>query len=205
MNRTHILIGVVIIRIGYIRVSSESQSVDRQKQLLEKVEIDKYYIEKVSGRNRNRDQLNEMIDFVREGDTVVVESISRLARNTKDFLEIVNNLTESGVEVISLKEQIDTSTVQGRFICTIFGALYELERESIKERQREGIETAKIKGIQFGRPPIEVDDKFKREYQKWVSGKQTAAQSFRNLGISKSSFYRKVKEMEDEKQIETTQ
>lgn len=184
------------IRIAYCRVSSESQSVDRQMQLLEKEKIEKYFVEKVSGKNRERPQLKEMMNFVREGDTVIVESISRLARNTKDFLEIVTELTDKKVEVISLKESIDTSTVQGRFICTIFGALYELERESIRERQKEGIMTAKLNGVKFGRPPIQVDEQFKKEYENWKSGKQTAVETYKKLEISKSSFYRKVKELE---------
>jgi len=137
-----------------------------------------------------------MLNFIREGDTLVIESISRLARNTKDFLEIVNDLTERGVEVVSLKENIDTSTPQGKFICTIFGALYELERESIKQRQMEGIAIAKEKGIAFGRPSIQIDDNFMREYKQWKEGRQTAVQTYKKLNISRTSFYRKVQEIE---------
>lgn len=139
------------------------------------------------------------MSFIREGDTLVIESISRLARNTKDFLEIVNDLTERGVEVVSLKESIDTSTPQGKFICTIFGALYELERDSIKQRQREGIAVAKEKGIVFGRPPIAIDENFMREYNRWKEGKQTAVDTYKKLDISRTSFYRKVKQIERSK------
>lgn len=142
-----------------------------------------------------------MLSFIREGDVLIVESISRLARNTKDFLEIVNNLTERGIEVISLKENIDTSTAQGKFICTIFGALYELERESIKERQMEGIAIAKKKGIVFGRPAIKINENFMKEYRLWKSGKQTAVDTYKKLDISRTSFYRKVQQIERDKDV----
>lgn len=137
-----------------------------------------------------------MLNFIREGDVLVIESISRLARNTKDFLEIVTDLTNRGIEVVSLKESIDTSTAQGRFICTIFGALYQLERESIRQRQMEGIAISKSRGVQFGRPSISIDDIFMKEYERWKAGEQTAVQTYKNLDISRTSFYRKVKQIE---------
>ncbi len=136
-----------------------------------------------------------MLSFIREGDILIIESISRLARNTKDFLEIVNDLTERGIEVVSLKENIDTSTPQGKFICTIFGALYELERDSIRQRQLEGITIAKEKGVAFGRPAIQIDDNFLQEYKRWKEGKQTAVATYKKLNISRTSFYRKVKKL----------
>lgn len=153
-------------------------------------------MDKLSGKDTNRPKLQEMLNFIREGDVLIIESISRLARNTKDFLEIVNDLTDRGIEVVSLKENIDTSTPQGKFICTIFGALYELERESIKQRQLEGISLALERGISFGRPPILIDDNFMREYKQWKEGKQTAVKTYKKLDISRTSFYRKVKQIE---------
>ncbi|MDV2581680.1 recombinase family protein [Alkalibacillus haloalkaliphilus] len=191
------------IRIGYCRVSSVGQNLDRQIVALEREGVEKFFVEKVSGKSRERPELEEMLGFVREGDVVVIESISRLARNTKDFLEIINELTEKEVEVVSLKENINTSTVQGRFICTIFGALYELERDSIKERQLEGIIVAKEKGVKFGRPPISIDEQFISEYDNWKSGSQTAVTTYKKLDISRSSFYRKVKEYERMAKFET--
>ncbi|MFB1082493.1 recombinase family protein [Jeotgalibacillus sp. JSM ZJ347] len=182
--------------MGYCRVSTQGQNPQRQIVALEEKGAEKIFMDKLSGKNKNRPQLQDMMNFIREGDTLVVESISRLARNTKDFLEIVYDLTEKGVEVISLKENIDTATVQGKFICTVFGALYELERESTRQRQREGIELAKANGVPFGRPPIQVDHIFMSEYQKWKSGEQTAVSTYKKLDISRSSFYRKVKHIE---------
>ena len=190
---------MIYLRIGYCRVSSQSQNLDRQLIALKEQNVEKIFIEKISGKDKNRPQLQEMMKFIREGDTLVIESISRLARNTKDFLEIVSNLTERGIEVVSLKESIDTATPQGKFVCTIFGALYELERESIKQRQMEGISIAKDKGVIFGRPPIQIDDKFMKEYKRWKEGKQTATHTYKKLDISRTSFYRKVKEIEKKK------
>ncbi|WP_081734295.1 recombinase family protein [Halalkalibacter akibai] len=189
--------GWIVIKIGYCRVSSQTQNLDRQLVALEEQKVEKIFVEKISGKDKDRPQLKEMINFIREGDTLVIESISRLARNTKDFLEIVNDLTERRIEVVSLKESIDTATAQGRFICTIFGALYQLERESIKQRQMEGIAIAKEKGILFGRPPITIDESFMKEYKRWKDGKQTAVETYKKLDISRTSFYRKVKQIEE--------
>lgn len=193
------------IKVGYQRVSSFGQKLDRQAKALEEHGVKKMFVDKLSGKDTNRPQLNEMLNFIREGDTLVIESISRLARNTKDFLTIVTDLTERGIEVISLKESIDTSTPQGKFICTIFGALYELERESIKQKQMEGILIAKEKGIAFGRPPIKIDEIFKREYTLWKSEKQTAIATYKKLNISRTTFYRKVKELEERRLYDHTQ
>lgn len=166
---------------------------------MEEQNVEKVFLDKLSGKDTNRPKLQEMLNFIREGDVLIIESISRLARNTKDFLEIVNDLTDRGIEVVSLKENIDTSTPQGKFICTIFGALYELERDSIKQRQLEGIAVAKEKGVMFGRPSIKIDDIFMREYKRWKEGKQTAVHTYKKLDISRTSFYRKVKQIERSK------
>lgn len=137
-----------------------------------------------------------MMAFVRAGDTVVVESISRIARNTRDLLSIVSELTEKGVEFVSLKENIDTTTPQGRFMLTVFGALAELERENILERQREGIEIAKSEGKYKGRKPIDYDEsQMKALCKKWRAGEITATAAMKALGLKPNTFYRRVKEM----------
>lgn len=187
------------MKIGYVRVSSIDQNEARQIEALQQQGVEKYYSEKISGHSINRPMLKEMLSFVREGDKVYIESISRLARNTLDFLNIVNILTGKKVEVVSLKESIDTSTPQGKFVLTVFGALYELERESIKQRQREGIEVAKANGTQFGRPKIEISQQFIQEYKIWKSGQQSVTTAIKKLGLSRSTFYRKVKEFEESK------
>jgi len=146
----------VMSKIGYIRVSSLEQKTDRQDAALSELGVERIFAEKISGKNADRPELKKMLDYIREGDTLYIESISRLARSTKDLLAIVSQLQEKKVELISLKEQIDTSTPQGRFVLTIFGALSELERENILQRQKEGIEVAKLKGKRFGRPKCEI-------------------------------------------------
>ena len=109
-------------RIGYIRVSTEEQNTARQDLSLQSV--DKLYLEKISGKSAdNRAELKKMMEYVREGDIIVVESISRFARNTKDLLTLVDELKKKGVAFISLKESIDTTTPQGQFMLTVFGAM----------------------------------------------------------------------------------
>ena len=140
-------------KIAYVRVSTEDQHVDRQKIALDEIGMDKYFIEKLSGKNMERPQLKKMLEYVRE-DTLYI-NISRLARSTRDFLSIIEQLQNKKVELVSLKENIDTTTPQGRFILTIFAALAELEREYTLQRQREGIAAAKLKGQKFGRPQVQ--------------------------------------------------
>ena len=153
---------------------------------------DKWY----SGKNTDRKAFKEMMAFVRAGDMVIVESISRIARNTRDLLSIVSELTEKQVEFVSLKENIDTTTPQGRFMLTVFGALAELERENILERQREGIAIAKGAGKYKGRKPLEVNEaQFKDACKRWRAGKITATAAMQEVGLKPNTFYRRVKEM----------
>lgn len=184
--------------IGYVRVSTEEQNTARQEELMERLDVDKIYIDKVSGKNTERPELQRMLDYVREGDTVTVESISRFARNTKDLLELTEQLDKKHVRFISQKESIDTDTPSGKFMLTIFGAVAELERDSIRQRQREGIEIAKQQGKYKGRPPKALDS-FEDVYTQWHKGYITAVKASNLLNISRSTFYRKVQEYEDTK------
>ena len=113
------------MKIGYVRVSTQEQNTVRQEVLLSELGVDEIFIDKASGKNTQRPELKRMMDYVRQGDTVVVESISRFARNTRDLLELVEKLTEKQVEFISKKEAIDTSTPTGKFMLTVFGAVAE--------------------------------------------------------------------------------
>lgn len=183
-------------KIGYMRVSTLDQNLDRQENALYEEGIEKLYSEKLSGKNTERPQLKKMLEFVREGDVLYIESISRLARSTKDLLHIVETLKEKGVDLVSLKEKIDTTTPQGRFVLTLFGALAELERESILQRQREGIEAARKNGKKFGRPQAETPEDFEAIVKRWKNGEILAVEAIKLLGMSKPTFYRKVKEME---------
>lgn len=122
--------------VGYIRVSTQEQNTIRQEVLMESLGVEILFIDKASGKNTERPELTRMMEFVRQGDTIVVESISRFARNTRDLLELVERLTAKGVEFVSKKESIDTSSPTGKFMLTVFGAVAELERAYILERQR---------------------------------------------------------------------
>lgn len=121
-----------------------------------------------------------------------MESISRFARNTRDLLELVEQLAAKGVEFVSQKEAIDTATPTGKFMLTVFGAVAELEREYILQRQREGIEIAKTQGKYTGRKPISSPD-FDNVASQWRRGELTAVQAMKRLNISKATFYRKVR------------
>lgn len=162
---------------------------------MQELGVEKVYMDKASGKNAQRKELQAMLDFVREGDIVIVESYSRLARSTRDLLNIVETLNEKKVEFVSKKESIDTSTPAGRLMLTIFAGLYQFERECTLERQAEGIREAKKAGKYKGRKPIEVDTvKFKALYQEWEQGKITAVEMQKQLGLTAPTFYRRVRE-----------
>ncbi len=184
--------------IGYARVSTEDQNEARQLESFRtfREPIAKTFIDKCSGKNMNRPQLKAMLEYVREGDVVVVSDFSRLARSTKDMLQIVQDLTDKGVGLISMKENLDTDTPQGKFMLTVFAALAELERATILQRQREGIDIAKTQGKYKGRKPIPVDEElFRTECAKWRAGEQTAVAVMRKMGIKPNRFYRLVKRL----------
>ncbi len=181
------------MKIGYIRISTTDQNIARQEVLMNELGVDNVYIDRMSGKSTNRPELQKMMSFVREGDIVIVESISRFARNTRDLLDLVEQLTAKKVEFVSKKEAIDTSTPTGKFMLTVFGAVAELEREYILQRQREGIEIAKAKGLYKGRKPIERPN-FAEVVSIWRSGEITAVEAMRRLDMKPSTFYRKVKE-----------
>ena len=184
------------MKVSYIRCSTIEQNEARQLKMMQEQGAEKLFIDKASGKNTDRAAFKEMMSFVRTGDIVIVESISRIARNTRDLLSIVSELTEKGVEFVSLKESIDTTTPQGRFMLTVFGALAELERESILERQREGIEIAKSDGKYKGRKPVDIDEKlFRTVCKKWRDGEITATAAMKEVGLKPNTFYRRVKEM----------
>ncbi len=180
------------MKIGYIRVSTQEQNTIRQEVLMESLSVDEVYIDHMSGKNTNRPELQRMMEYVRRGDTVIVESISRFARNTRDLLELVERLTAKGVEFVSKKEAIDTTTPTGKFMLTIFGAVAELEREYILQRQREGIAIAKEQGKYTGRKAKQPPD-FDRIVSQWRNGEITAVEAMRTLNMSKTTFYRRVK------------
>lgn len=165
----------------------------RQEVLMQELGVDEVYIDRLSGKNTDRPELKKMMDYVRKGDTVIVESISRFARNTRDLLVLIEKLTEKGVEFVSRKEAIDTTTPTEKFMLTVFGAVAELEREYILQRQREGIAIAKAQGKYAGRKPIERSN-FDAVEKLWRAGTISAAEAMRRLdfpGFSRVSRFAK--------------
>ena len=185
------------MNVGYVRVSTSEQNTARQEVLMQDLGVDKVFIDKASGKNTARKEFQAMMQFVREGDTVTVESYSRLARSTRDLLDIIDTLKGKGVGFISKKEAIDTTTPAGRLMLTIFAGLYQFEREVTLERQREGIAIAKQAGKYKGRKPLEMDNlKFKILYDEWKAGKITAVSMQKELGLTAPTFYRRIKRHE---------
>lgn len=185
------------MKIGYVRVSTAEQNTDRQMTIMQKYGVERVFSEKISGKNTDRPQLNEMMSFIRMGDTLIIESYSRLARSTSDLIRIVEELNAKGVNLISDKESIDTTTPQGKLMFTVFAGLAEFERTCLLQRQREGIEEAKKRGKYKGRQPIKVDaEKFRIVYNRWRKKEITARKAMSELGLKPDTFYRRVKNYE---------
>ena len=193
----------IMANIAYIRVSTKEQNTGRQHEdfTAKGIVLNKVFEEKLSGKNTDRPQLQAMLAYLREGDTLYVESFSRFARSARDFLNIVNTLNEKGVSFVSLKENVDTTTSQGKFMLTVFAGLYELERDNILERQREGIDLALKEGRPYGRPSATLSDTFSKNYQLWKQGELKAVDFMKRENIPKSTFYKLVKRYENENNI----
>ena len=186
------------MNIAYIRVSTVEQNEERQIKALEKYNIDKTFMEKVSAKNTDRPQLKSLIDFAREGDTIYIHSLDRLARSTKDLLEIVDQLQNKGIHLVSNKENIDTSSATGKLMLTMIGAIAEFERANMLERQREGIEIAKAAGKFKGRKSIDYPDNWKEVYDKWKTRNITSNNAMDQLELKRNTFYKLVKKYEQD-------
>lgn len=187
------------MRVAYVRVSTEEQNEARQIDALKQYDIEKWYIEKKSGKNTDREQLKLMLDFVREGDEIYIMDFSRLSRSVIDLLGVVQLLEEKKVRLVSLKENIDTHTTTGRLMLSVIGAIAQFERENLLERQREGIKIAKEQGKYHGKKPKQLDN-FPEVYREWKSGNITAVAASKLLGVTRATFYNRVKQYEADKQ-----
>ena len=182
------------MNIAYVRVSTIEQNEERQIKALEIYNIDKWFIEKVSGKDMKRPELINMLDFAREGDNIYIHDLSRLARSTSDLLNIVETLNKKKINLISNKECIDTSTATGKLMLTMIGAINEFERQNLKERQAEGIEIAKAKGKYKGRKKIEYPSNWEEVYNKWIKRDITARKAMEELKLKPNTFYNFVAE-----------
>lgn len=181
-------------KIAYVRVSTVEQNEARQIEALEKYQIDKWFTEKISGKNTDRQELQRMLEYVREGDTVYIHDFSRLARSTKDLLEIVERFNSKGVHLVSNKENVDSSTPTGKLMLTMIGAIAEFERSNLLERQREGIDIAKRNGVYKGRKATEIDDRFKEGYERYCRRELTKVQLAAELDVSRPTLDRMIKD-----------
>lgn len=189
--------------VSYLRVSTLKQDIARQDMQLDKlgIKFEKQYIDKMSGKGKERPQLNKMLLELKKGDVVYCESISRLGRNLKDLIDIVEHLKNKGVRVVILKEGIDTETSTYKLLLGIFGSIAEMERETIQERVNEGVEKCKVTGKTktgkwFGREEKKVDDlpkEFKKYYDRWKAKEITAVEFAKLLQTSRATLYRWIK------------
>lgn len=184
------------MKVAYIRVSTEEQHEARQMEAMKGFGIDKYFIEKKSGKNADRPQLQAMLEFVREGDTVYIHSLDRLARSTQDLLNIVEQLQAKGVELHSDKEAIDSNTPTGKLMLTMIAAINQFERENLLERQREGIAIAKEQGKYKGRKQVRPDA-WEQAYAKYKAREiKSVSELAKVLGISRPTVYKLIEQEE---------
>ena len=181
-------------KIGYIRVSTAEQNEERQLEAMKNLSLFKIYVEKISAKDTKRPLLIQMLDYVREGDTIYINDFSRLARSTQDLLSIISELETRGVKLISLKENFDTSTPTGKMLLTMIGAINEFERNNLLVRQREGIAVAKQKGLYKGRKPIKRPPNWEDVYSLYIMRKITGTEAIERLGLKRNTFYKFVNE-----------
>ncbi len=176
---------------GYARVSTEAQNLDRQLDALENYGVDMIYNEKMSGTKKNRPELTKLLDRITEGDTVVVESLSRLGRSTKDLIELTETFQSKGVNLVSLKESIDTNSPTGKLLFTLMSAIAQFERDVIADRTREGLKAARARGRTGGRP--RADPEQVKKAVKLYKTEQYSIKEIEELtGIKKSTLYRNL-------------
>lgn len=183
------------MKVGYVRVSTIEQNEARQVEALKKFNIEKWYSEKVSGKDTKREQLQLMLDFVRDGDEIYIMDFSRLSRSVQDLLNLVEFLNNKNVRLISIKESLDTSTASGKLMLTVIGAIAEFERQNTLERQREGIAIAKDAGKYIGRQEKKIDN-WDEVYAAWKAGEITAVAAAELTGLTRGGFYNRVKRVE---------
>jgi DNA invertase Pin-like site-specific DNA recombinase len=177
--------------LGYARVSTESQNLDRQLDALEKYGVEMIYNEKMTGTKKDRPELLKLLDRVTDGDTVVVESLSRLGRSTKDLIELTELFQSKGVHLVSLKENVDTSTSTGKLLFTLMSAIAQFERDTIADRTREGLRSARARGRMGGRPKANPDQ-VKKAVKLYHTGLYSIKEIEELTGVKKSTLYRNL-------------
>lgn len=177
---------------GYARVSTADQNLDRQKDALQKFGVDRLYCEKMSGTKKNRPELDRMLAEIQDGDTIVIESLSRLGRSVKNLSELMETLNKRNIRLVSLKETIDTRSPTGKLLFTILSSLAQFERDVLVERTQEGLNAARARGRVGGRP--KADQSALVKAMALYRTKQYSVKEITELtGVSKSTLYRAIK------------
>lgn len=181
------------MKIGYARVSTEDQHLDRQIEALKNYGAEKIYTEKMTGTKADRPELNKMIEHLREGDIIVIESLSRLGRSTKNLIELMERFNSLGVNVVSLKENIDTTTATGKLMFTMISAFAQFERDIIAERTKEGLKSARARGKVGGRKKKD-SSKVETALTLYDSQRYSVSEIENMTGVSKATLYRRLKD-----------
>ena len=181
---------------GYARVSTEQQNLDRQLDMLQKYGVDFIYNEKMTGTKRNRPELEKLLERLTEGDTVVVESLSRLGRSTKDLIWLMETFNSKGVNLVSLKESIDTTTSTGKLLFTLMSAIAQFERDVIADRTREGLNSARARGRNGGRPRTD-SEKLRKAIKLYNTQQYSLAEIEDMTGVKRSTLYRGIRSKND--------
>lgn len=180
---------------GYARVSTDKQNLERQIDALNKYGIDKLFTEKMTGTKKDRPELNRLLDQLREVDTVVIESLSRLGRSTKNLVILMEELNDKGVNLVSLKENIDTTTATGKFMFSLMSALSQMERDLTVERVKEGLEAAKARGRKGGRPSA-LNDDMKTALELYENSSLSVKGICEKTGVKRRTLYDYIKKQE---------
>lgn len=176
---------------GYARVSRDTQNLDRQIDALKRYGVDKIYNEKMTGTRKDRPELSKLLDRIIEGDTIVIESLSRLGRSTKDLIDLTELFQSKGVNLVSLKESIDTNTSTGKLLFTLMSAIAQFERDVIADRTREGLQAARTRGRKGGRPKINDND-IRKAVKLYKTNQYTVKEIEELTGVKKSTLYRNL-------------
>lgn len=185
------------MKVSYVRVSSKEQNEQRQVEALEKHGIEKWFVEKISGRTNDRPELNKMLEFVREGDEVFIMDLSRISRSLKGLIEIVETLQEKKVSLHSEKENIDTSTATGRMMVSMFGVINQFYIDNQREAQLEGIAIAKANGVYTGRKPKQVNaDVWNENYSSYRTREISKAKFAKQIGVSRPTLDKMIHQFE---------
>ena len=180
------------MKFGYARVSTADQVLDRQTDQLDKQNCDEILTEKISGKKKSRPEFDRLMDKLRPGDSVVIVSLDRLGRNLKHLIELSSKFEEMGVELISLKENIDTSTAMGKFFFQMTGAFAEFEANLLSERTKEGLEAARARGRKGGRKPSMTGVQIKAAKAMLRDPSMSITEVARHFKVSRATIHRRV-------------